>query len=253
MLCCLAGSQLHGHITCSSLQPCRCNGGVNTALRFDEEGALRFAALQSKAGKSLLQRSGRKPDDISSIVLVEPDESHIKSEAILRIAKYLQNPFPFLALFGFPLPLFVRDSLYDTVSLLSHQNYCDHNWFWGIGNMSCWFTKPHWDLVPHAYLEEVYECIPEDDIVSCKFHLMQEHCDAKSFPIVLSRSIMIIDAPFVFLADCKFQIQHFWTINSLQNERWRSEGQILGMRLRHAFLQGRLLYMRHKWPTWMWI
>lgn len=96
---------------------------MNTALRFDEEGALRFAALQSGAGKSLLKRSGRQPDDISSIVLVESDESYIKSEAILRIAKYLQNPFPFLAIFGFPLPLFVRDSLYDTVSPRSEK--CD--------------------------------------------------------------------------------------------------------------------------------
>ena len=33
-------------------------------------GNLRFAALQSDAGRSLLKRAGRDPDDISSIVLV---------------------------------------------------------------------------------------------------------------------------------------------------------------------------------------
>lgn len=37
---------------------------------WDQEGAYRFAALQSQAGRALLQRSGRRPDDISSIVLV---------------------------------------------------------------------------------------------------------------------------------------------------------------------------------------
>ena len=62
----------------------RCNGGVNFMLDWDKAGEYRFAALQSDAGKALLRRSGRREDDISSIVLVEPDASYIKSEAILR-------------------------------------------------------------------------------------------------------------------------------------------------------------------------
>lgn len=93
-----------------------CNNGVNTALKYDKKAALRFAALQSDAGKALLQRSGRRPDDISSIVLVEKSRCFIKSEAILRIAKYLQIPFPVLAQLALPLPLFLRDSLYDQVA-----------------------------------------------------------------------------------------------------------------------------------------
>lgn len=88
---------------------------MNTALNFDKDGKLRFAALQSNAGKQLLQRSGRSPDDLSSIVLVEENESYIKSDAILKIAQYLQLPFPVLANLGFPLPLFIRDNFYDAV------------------------------------------------------------------------------------------------------------------------------------------
>jgi hypothetical protein len=34
---------------------------------------IRFEPLQSEAGKKLLGRSGRAPDDISSVVLVEKD------------------------------------------------------------------------------------------------------------------------------------------------------------------------------------
>lgn len=34
---------------------------------------IRFEALQSEAGKKLLMRSGRAPDYISSVVLVEKD------------------------------------------------------------------------------------------------------------------------------------------------------------------------------------
>lgn len=47
-----------------------CNGGVNLALDLDPPGNLRFAALQSPAGRRLLARAGRDPSDISSIVLV---------------------------------------------------------------------------------------------------------------------------------------------------------------------------------------
>ena len=49
-----------------------CHGGVNFVLDTDNtsDGALRFAALQSELGKSLLDRAGKRPDDISSIVLV---------------------------------------------------------------------------------------------------------------------------------------------------------------------------------------
>ena len=46
-----------------------CNGGVNFMLDWDspneKRGNFRFAALQSEVGKALLQRSGRRPDDVS--------------------------------------------------------------------------------------------------------------------------------------------------------------------------------------------
>ncbi|KAD2393930.1 hypothetical protein E3N88_40907 [Mikania micrantha] len=60
---------------------------------------IRFEALQSDAGKNLLRRSGRAPDDISSVVLVEQNRSYIKSEAVLKIMEYIDLPFPQLAFF----------------------------------------------------------------------------------------------------------------------------------------------------------
>ena len=56
-----------------------CNGAVNFMLDHDTEGRFRMAALQSNAGRTLLESCGRRPDDISSIVLVEPDGHYIKS------------------------------------------------------------------------------------------------------------------------------------------------------------------------------
>jgi predicted DCC family thiol-disulfide oxidoreductase YuxK len=94
-----------------------CNGGVNLALDLDPPGKLRFAALQSAAGQALLRRAGRDENDISSIVLVEENKAYTKSDAVLRIATYLENPaLPAAAALGMFFPNFVRDLLYDLVA-----------------------------------------------------------------------------------------------------------------------------------------
>lgn len=94
-----------------------CNGAVNFMLDIDTKGAYRLAALQSPAGRALLQRCGRNPDDISSIVLVQANgQHHIRSEAVLRIAEGLQVPFPIVAAALLPIPRMVRDPLYDLVA-----------------------------------------------------------------------------------------------------------------------------------------
>nr|AFK35433.1 unknown [Medicago truncatula] len=93
-----------------------CNGGVKFVRDNDRNKSIRYEALQSEAGKMLLRRSGRAPDDISSVVLVENNRSYIKSEAVLKIMEYIDLPFPQLAfLFNF-MPLFVRDFVYDNVA-----------------------------------------------------------------------------------------------------------------------------------------
>ncbi|KFK35781.1 hypothetical protein AALP_AA4G035400 [Arabis alpina] len=93
-----------------------CNGGVKFVKDHDQNRSIRFEALQSEVGKKLLMRSGRDPDDISSVVLVEKDRSYIKSEAVLKIMKYIDLPFPQLALFLQFAPLFVREFLYENVA-----------------------------------------------------------------------------------------------------------------------------------------
>lgn len=95
-----------------------CNNAVNTAIDLDasSHGKVRFAALQSKVGQSLLHMSGRSPDDISSIVLVEPTRSFFKSDAVLRIAQILESPVAAFGNVGLLVPGFVRDSMYDVVA-----------------------------------------------------------------------------------------------------------------------------------------
>ncbi|KAG4955338.1 hypothetical protein JHK84_041319 [Glycine max] len=67
---------------------------------------IRYESLQSEAGKLLLRRSGKAPDDISSVVLVEKERSFIKSEAVLKIMEYIDLPFPQLAILLQFVPLF---------------------------------------------------------------------------------------------------------------------------------------------------
>lgn len=95
-----------------------CNGGVNYALDNDSVGKFRFASLQSKIGQSLLLRSGKKPNDISSIVLVTEDKSYFKSDAVLRIARKLDGNalLPLMGFFGFLAPGFARNVVYDVVA-----------------------------------------------------------------------------------------------------------------------------------------
>ncbi|RLN23049.1 DCC family protein [Panicum miliaceum] len=93
-----------------------CNGGVRFVREHDPNRSIRYVPLQSESGRKLLQRSGRAPDDISSVVLVEKERSYIKSEAVLRIMEYLNLPFPQLAIFLKFVPLFLRDFAYDNVA-----------------------------------------------------------------------------------------------------------------------------------------
>ena len=96
-----------------------CNGGVNFVLDFDRsaKGDFRFAGLQSECGRELLQRSGRRPDDISSIVLVYEDRSYVRSEAVLRIGRGLR--LPLLSDLTRPamfVPAPIRDGVYNVVA-----------------------------------------------------------------------------------------------------------------------------------------
>ena len=96
---------------------CRmCNFWVDWVLDNDPTAKLRFAALQSPAGRRLLERSGRKPDDISSIVLVTPDEAFIKSEAVLEIGKQLSITTPLATIAQGVVPRAIADAAYDTIA-----------------------------------------------------------------------------------------------------------------------------------------
>ena len=104
-----------------------CNGAVNFLLYWDKDAQYRLAALQSKAGSELLQQAGRQPGDLSSVVLVEPGQAYVKSDAVLRIGRRLNTPFFILGSMGLPVPHLIRDAAYDLVCQID----------WHIAPMLC--------------------------------------------------------------------------------------------------------------------
>src|SRR5215831_15839650 len=92
-----------------------CNGLVQFLIRHDDQVRLRLTALQSPAGQALLQWAGQPLDDFDTMAFVESGRVHLKSTAVLRIARYFRWPWPLLSLL-LVIPAFLRDWCYDLVA-----------------------------------------------------------------------------------------------------------------------------------------
>lgn len=89
-----------------------CNASVQWVIERDPEGVFTLAALQSEAARSLLSASGISPERLpDSIVLVDEDGVHVRSEAALRIGRRLGFPYNLVAL-GRVAPRPLRDAAY---------------------------------------------------------------------------------------------------------------------------------------------
>ncbi|MFB6312312.1 MAG: thiol-disulfide oxidoreductase DCC family protein [Salinirussus sp.] len=92
-----------------------CNGLVRFVIRFDDSGRYRFAPLQSDVGQLLQNRFDLNPDDVDTIVLVDDEKYYLKSDAIFRVLRHLDGPWPLLAPLRY-LPRRLRDFGYDVVA-----------------------------------------------------------------------------------------------------------------------------------------
>ena len=91
-----------------------CNKSVQTILAHDSKGTLRFAPLQSRLGESILKT--HRLGGVDSVVFVDrssqPERVYIRSDAALKIARYLGGGWNLLLLAKL-LPRPVRDFFYD--------------------------------------------------------------------------------------------------------------------------------------------
>jgi len=102
-----------------------CAVAVQFVLRHDRRGTLRFAALDSRFGRAVLERHAEL-SRMDSMVWLEPahegtgDRLFVRSGAALRVARYLGGLWRF-ATVAVIVPRFLRDSLYDLVAGHRHQ------------------------------------------------------------------------------------------------------------------------------------
>lgn len=93
-----------------------CNNAVNFIIEHDKKDVFRFASLQSELGQKLTSERGIDPEELDSIVLIEPGVVYFKkSTAALEISKELSGAYSMLKYFSF-LPEGLRDAIYDLIA-----------------------------------------------------------------------------------------------------------------------------------------
>ena len=93
-----------------------CNKTVQTILEQDKKGVLKFAALQSEFGESVIARH-QELQNVDSVVWVEKDSSgqeqvFIRSRAGLKVMSYLGGPWKLFLVFHI-VPAPIRDVFYN--------------------------------------------------------------------------------------------------------------------------------------------
>ena len=68
-----------------------CNAWINFIIKRDPSSRIRFASLQSPAGRRLLENHKIDANYIDSLVLFEEDKFSVSSSAALRILSYLDG------------------------------------------------------------------------------------------------------------------------------------------------------------------
>lgn len=92
-----------------------CNGAVNFTIKRDIQKRIRFAALQSDAGRRLVQQYGLPADDLRSFLFIENGKVYNRSTAALKVCRYLSGLWPLC--FGLMIvPPFIRNGIYDWIA-----------------------------------------------------------------------------------------------------------------------------------------
>ncbi len=92
-----------------------CNRGVDFLLRWEPDGVIRFAAMQSEPGRRLIKNLGLPERDFETFVVVDGDQVLTKSTAILHLVRYLGRPWRLAYVFRLA-PRAIRDAVYDVIA-----------------------------------------------------------------------------------------------------------------------------------------
>jgi predicted DCC family thiol-disulfide oxidoreductase YuxK len=92
-----------------------CNAAVNFVIKRDKHKVIKFASLQSEAGRIMIQRFSLPGEDMRSFLLVENNTVYNRSTAALKVCRYLNGLWPIC--YGMMIvPLFIRNGVYDWIA-----------------------------------------------------------------------------------------------------------------------------------------
>jgi predicted DCC family thiol-disulfide oxidoreductase YuxK len=114
-----------------------CNGLVNWIIDHDKYRRFKFASLQSDYGKQVVEKCGLGTQYMDTVVLVDEEKFFLRSDAVLRIFKYLPGVYQALYFLIF-IPAFIRNFFYNIVA----------------GNRYRWFGKRDVCRVPTPELKD---------------------------------------------------------------------------------------------------
>ncbi|MCZ8377755.1 DCC1-like thiol-disulfide oxidoreductase family protein [Mycobacterium sp. CPCC 205372] len=107
-----------------------CNRGIQTILRHDRDGSMRFAPLQGDFAEGVI---ARHPElrDVDSMVFVEnpgtaDERVTVRTAGMLRVADYLGGPWK-LFLAGRAVPAGARDRFYDWFASIRYRVFGRHD------------------------------------------------------------------------------------------------------------------------------
>lgn len=92
-----------------------CNGAVTWVIERDKRAHFHFASLQSDAASGALAAVNAPAIMPDSIVLLDADGVHVRSDAALRIAAELGLPWSLLSIARI-VPRVIRDAVYDYIA-----------------------------------------------------------------------------------------------------------------------------------------
>jgi predicted DCC family thiol-disulfide oxidoreductase YuxK len=109
-----------------------CSGTVQFILKHDRAGCIRFAPLQSPAGRSLLARNGIDPGDADTLLLITDKGAFTRSDAALELARRL-GWWKWVWMFKL-IPRTLRDAIYAALAR--------HRYAWFGKKDSCFAPGP---------------------------------------------------------------------------------------------------------------
>lgn len=92
-----------------------CNSAVNFTIKRNSKSNILFAALQSDAGRQLLDQYKLPLDDMQSFIFIEDGAAYKQSTAALKVCKHLRRLWPLC--YGLIIvPKFIRDGIYNWIA-----------------------------------------------------------------------------------------------------------------------------------------